>query len=869
MDYKRVVVTHVKADFDAIASAWAAYRLYDCDAILTVTDFEPNVYEYVGKIPNSPIVRVKPKDNIGRTQLTIVTDCKLSKRLGALSILAFNTDRLIIFDHHPAFAKDLHSQEEYIQLYGASTTIVVKRLLEEKRYISPEDAALYLLGIYEDTGLLTFSSTTVEDVSVVAELIKLGGDVTVVSDFIKRELSRTQVFILNELLINMSIVQVGGINITYSHASIDEYIEELAFLTHRMMEMEGVSVLFILVRMGGRVVLVGRSKNPAVDVSKIAARFGGGGHPYAASANIKDLELFEALDMLKINIRESIRPVRSVEEIMSTPPRFLTVDDTIDDAWHLTLKHNLNHMPIVLSQHSMLVKGIISRKDILQGIKHKLTEERVSTFMQTEFSTVSPNTTFREVEDIMLSANQKLVPVEKDGILVGVVTRTDLLRLIHEEYIRRSNYEEGTKIRLGLSRVSNITDRLKSGLPPHLYTQLETIGEFVTSEGMSAYLVGGYVRDLLMGKSSSDVDIVVEGDAVEIAKRYAAKVDARYTVHDRYKTAAVILKDGSKIDFASARTEYYSTSGAAPTVENSSLRNDLARRDFTINAMAVRIDNDFGQLEDYFGGQRDILDKKIRVLHSLSIIDDPSRAFRAVRFATRFDFKLGTHTEQLIKDADRLKLYKRLTGQKIFTELQNILQEKECIRALWMIKKYNMLSTITDVLPLSTKTEEDFNLLDELLETTHFSTSVQKRHIRFAIIFYELQAVEFKEILKRFNIPHSLAARLGALYFKSRSAYKALKGDLSASGIYRILKPLTPEEQLMLAVRLGKKNVPVRKYFDEYRYISPILKGKDISAMGIPPSKKIGELLEELRYLRLDEKLTDRAAEEAYVRSKL
>jgi tRNA nucleotidyltransferase (CCA-adding enzyme) len=868
MDYKRVVITHVKPDFDAIAAAQAAYRLHDCEAILIATDLEPNVHEYLKRTPESPIVRVKPKDIPARTELTVVTDCKLSKRLGALSILAFNTDRLIVYDHHPAFAKDLKAQEEHIEIYGSCTSIVVKRLLEEGKVITPSEATLYLLGIYEDTGLLTFSSTAVQDVNVVAELIKLGGDVTAVSDFIKRELSRTQVFILNELLINMSIVQVGGINITYSYASIDEYIEELAFLTHRMMEMEGMSVLFILVRMGGRVVLVGRSKNPSVDVSKISARFGGGGHPYAASANIKDLELFEALDMLKITIRESIRPVRSVEEIMSTPPRFLTVNDTIDDAWNLTLKHNLNHMPIVQSPQSLKIAGIISRKDILQGIKHELTEERVSTFMQTEFFTVTPKTTFREVEDIMLSASQKLIPVERDGLLAGVVTRTDLLRLMHEESVRRSNYEEGAKARLGLSRVSNITDRLKSGLSPALYAHLTAIGEFVSGEGMNAYIVGGQVRDILMGKSSSDVDIVVEGDATEIARRYAKKTEARYTVHDKFKTATLILQDGAKIDLASARTEYYSTSGAAPTVESSSLRNDLARRDFTINAMAVRIDNDFGQLEDYFGGQRDILDKKIRVLHSLSIIDDPSRAFRAVRFAARFDFKLGTHTEQLIKDADRLKLYKRLTGQKIFSELQIILQEDECIRALRMIKKYNMLSTVAENHSYSAKTEEEFALLEELLEA-YPAANVHKWLIRFVILFYEFQGAEFKEMLKRFNITPSLSSRITGIYFKSRNAYKALKGELPASGIYRILKPLTAEEQLLLAVRMGKKNAPVRKYFEEYRYVASILRGEDLAALGIPPSKKMGDILEELRYLRLDKKVTSRAEEDDYVRSKL
>ncbi len=229
-----------------------------------------------------------------------------------------------------------------------------------------------------------------------------------------------------------------------------------------------------------------------------------------------------------------------------------------------------------------------------------------------------------------------------------------------------------------------------------------------------AYVVGGFVRDLLMEKDNYDIDIVIEGDGAKFAVNYAKKHNAKVFVHKKFKTAVVSFDDGFKIDFATARTEYYVTPAAAPEVVESSVKSDLFRRDFTINAMAVRLDGaQFGLLLDFFMGQKDILDKKIRVLHSLSFVDDPSRAYRAIRFAVRFGFEIGSHTDRLIKHAESLDLFSRIIGQRQFLELKYILAEDGYLFALQLMNKYNMLRFY------STKIKYDDELINKFKRSEH------------------------------------------------------------------------------------------------------------------------------------------------------
>jgi tRNA nucleotidyltransferase (CCA-adding enzyme) len=821
-----------------------------------------------------PIVRVKPKEieEFPHIDHLIITDCKQSKRLGNLSALIDSSDKITIFDHHPAYAKDIETADSRISTYGACTTAVVRELIDSNIAITPADATLYLLGVYEDTGLLTFSSTTAEDVLIVAELMARGGDVSIITDYVKRELSREQVFVLNELLINMTFMKVGDVLVTYSYASIDEYIEELAFLAHRMIDMEGLEVLFIVVRSGPRVVLVGRSKDPRVDVSRIVAKFGGGGHASAASANIKDLDLHEAVEILITTLREQIAPVRFVREIMNSPAKSLNSSDSFNDAMQFTSMHNLNHVPVVKNSKTV---GIISHKEILQGMKHGLTELPVEQLMQVEIETVTPDTQFAEAEEILLNYNQKLLPVEQNGKLVGVVTRTDLLRIMHEESIKRSTYEEGTKARMGLSRTRNVQDILLTELTPAYFSYLKEISEIAAEEGVSLYMVGGFVRDLMMGFTGVDMDLVVEGDAIRIAAVYAKKNKGKLTIHDKYKTASVTLPSDDKIDFATARTEYYSNPGAAPVVEFSSLKSDLSRRDFTINAMAIQIDGDnFGQLVDFFGGQRDLLDKKIRVLHSMSFIDDPTRAFRALRFAARLGFMLGSHTERLMKHASSVGLFSKIAGGKLFVELKYILMEDRYYEALTLLKKYDMLDCIYPKLAIYEDKKQQFKFLDELWRECmpNLSKGAQIWRVRFVILMMDLTPADFKSALESLRIEETTAAKLLDIYNRSRYTTKKLRmlKSFKPSELYSIFSKHNDEELMMIGVHLGEKRVSLLMgYIQTYRDIKIELTGDDLKNMGIPPSKEMGKLLTELLFAKLDGVIADRAQEEEYVRQKL
>jgi tRNA nucleotidyltransferase (CCA-adding enzyme) len=236
---------------------------------------------------------------------------------------------------------------------------------------------------------------------------------------------------------------------------------------------------------------------------------------------------------------------------------------------------------------------------------------------------------------------------------------------------------------------------------------LRHIGRTADNSNINAYVVGGFVRDVLLyiRKNEFDIDIVVEGNGIDFARDIASSLNARVSPHEKFKTAVVSLEDGLKIDVATARTEFYSSPGALPEVEMSSLKLDLYRRDFTINTLAVQLNTQkYGTLIDYFFAQKDLKDKVIRIIHNLSFVEDPTRIFRAVRFEQRFNFKIGKFTEKLIKNAIDMEFFKRLSGPRVFTELKYILMEENPLPAIERIANFNLFRQFTANLNLRTGT---------------------------------------------------------------------------------------------------------------------------------------------------------------------
>ncbi len=333
----KIVLTHTNPDFDAFASAVAAYKLYECDAIFVCSSFDVQIRKFIeNEEPDIEIVlfnEKKLKNFNEEIDLIIITDCKLKSRLGILGELVDKSKKIIIYDHHPIDRKDIIPDKLYLEKTGSSTTIIVEKMLNEKKLnLNETDLTLFLLGIYEDTGFLSFSGTTSKDLFIASKIVEAGGKISKISEYIKRYLTRDHIYILNELLMNMYFYNKGNINIGISYASIDEYIDDISILSHRIMEIENLDAIFIAVRTEAKIVVIGRSNIPFVNTKNILKELGGGGHPAAASAIVNDMTLNDCFDKLKQIVKENITFDKKAKEIMTTPAKYVRCGATFREA---------------------------------------------------------------------------------------------------------------------------------------------------------------------------------------------------------------------------------------------------------------------------------------------------------------------------------------------------------------------------------------------------------------------------------------------------------------------------------------------------------------------------------------------------------
>lgn len=856
----KIVITHQSPDFDAVASAYGAFMLYSCDKIYLSHNVDENVMWYI-KDENMENIfqRVSTnfvKDFNEEIELLVITDCKVKSRLGYLDKFIEKAKRIYVYDHHTTSECDIDVDEKFIEEVGSSTALITNKIAEKNIPLPKEGLNLMLLGIYEDTGFLTFNTTTEMDFRAVIEILKMGGDLSRINQYIKRDITKEQVFIMNELMVNMSLLLINGISVGVSFASYDDYVPDLAILANKIVDMENLDAFFMVVRLGDRNFIIARSRGDYLDTAEVIEYFGGGGHPNASSAVIKDLTLNETVEKLKFIIRDVVKPQKNAENMMTSPVKFVSYFQTFNDALELFMKYNLNMMPVVRDNFTV---GLISRKDILHGIKHGLSDEPVNNIMQIEFEKVTPDTEFQVVEDLMLIKNQKLVPVEdKKSGLLGVITRTDLLRLMREDAVRIPYYLRSKAVGLGLTKTMNVRNLLKDRLPEKYYNILLEIGELGEELGSNVYVVGGFVRDLLMKNDNFDVDIVVEGGASKFARKYSKLKNARISIHKKFDTAQVILPDNTRIDFATARTEYYTFPAAAPEIESSSIKNDLYRRDFTINAMAVKLNkNEFGKLLDFFGGRKDIKDKKIRVLHNLSFVDDPSRVFRAIRFAVRFDFDIGPHTNKLLKHTVNLKLFERVIGKRMFLELKYILSEDNYLKALEMLKDYDLLKFFHRDIKLDEKKYNLFESVDMISGWYKFQTkkTIDIFLCRFYAFITGLKLDVMKNLGEKFEFNHleqakyiSEVSRVLNVSIKIRREKK-----ITGSKLYNFLKNFKDESIIYLGSVLGKEyEDKIKDYFNIFKNTKLEVTGDDFIKMGYKPSPKFAEILNKLIDMKLD-----------------
>ena len=872
-----VITTHINADFDALACMLAAKKLYP-DAILvfpgsqegSLRDFFVRSTIYVFEVE-----RMKNVDLDRITRLVLV-DTRQKSRIGKFAQI-LNRPGLDthIYDHHPPSSEDIRGSVEVVKEVGAAITLLLGILRERDIEITPDEATVMMLGIYEDTGSLTFSSTTEDDFHAAAYLLSKGASLNVISDMVTKELTAEQVFLLNDLIQSATNYTIGGIDVVIATASADRYVGDIAILVHKLKDMENLDVLFALVRMEDRVHIIGRSRIEEVNMVEILVEFGGGGHATAASATVKDLTLIQCGEKLVRVLQEAVKPVKFAKDLMTFPVKTIQATRRLSEAGELLTRYNINVLPVMRGEK---LAGLISRQIIEKASFHGLGNRPVREYMSTEFSVADMATPLTTIQRLIVDNNQRFLPVIEGGELVGAITRTDILRTIGEDLTRRSDSPFPLEVHKLYARKKTITKLMEERLPSRVHDILREFGRVGDELNCPVYAVGGFVRDLLLRNHNLDVDIVVEGDGIRFAEYFAKGHPCKMRVNRRFGTAALRFADNLKVDIATARLEYYDSPAALPTVELSSIKRDLYRRDFTINTLAIKLNGDqFGELVDFFGGQRDMKEKVIRVLHNLSFVEDPTRVLRAIRFEQRFGFQLGKQTQNLIKNAVRMGFLDRLSGRRIFTELLLIFNEEDPIPILRRLRELDLLKSIHGKIPWERGSENLLETIKNVIswyDLLFLEGGCEKWQVYFYGLMDSLEEEEVLDVCQRLSLSEKNREKIRSGRREAEETMKEIAGRLDSrrrirrSEMYELLEHLSTEVKLFMMAKTTKKEAKqwISLFFTTLRGQKPLLKGRDLIRLGFRPGPIMREILADLLRARLDRRIKTRDDEVDYVK---
>lgn len=870
-----LILTHEKTDFDAVASQLGAKKLYPEATALLPRHLNRNVQQFLNLYWDSlPFVRAedwrrRPVDRV------ILVDTQTVANVRGLS----SQPEVHVIDHH--LGQPVKPGWTYeVEPLGATATLLVERLQGRGLVLSSEEATLLLLGIYEDTGGLTYDTTTARDVRAAARLLEQGAQLDVARKFLNVALSPAQQALYDALLHSLEWVRIEERPIVIAPAAAPiGFDDEISSVAHRLRETLVPDGLFVLVQVGDGVQVVARSSVDEIDVGRVARELGGGGHSRAAAAMIVGARLPAVIAQLRAILPRAVQPTLRVAAVMSHGVLTVPATRPIGEVAALMQKHGHEGFPVVDERQSRVV-GLVTRRAVDRAMNHEMDAQPVSRIMRAGTITVRPSDSIEHVQQLMAAEGWGQIPVLPDGaedqpaarLPIGIVTRTDLLNALFR------SPPEATE--------TNLRERLAHSFSPELWALVLVVSDTAARLKMPVYFVGGLVRDLLLDKAPTDLDLVVEGDAIVLVGDLRERFGGEVHSHDRFGTAkwslgpetyAALLDaaEGSpelprpddegqpghrldppaQIDFVTARKEFYRRPTALPDVEPGSIKLDLHRRDFTINTLAVRLDGAYlGQLLDFYGGRRDMRRGIIRVLHSLSFIDDPTRILRAVRLEQRLGFAIEPGTAGLIADA--LPMLDRVTGERIRSEIELALREADPVRVMERLDELGVLAHLAPGVSWRPETAAVFERVPSFVDNPLWSETYLASP---AVFFY------FAAWLAPFPppVPELVARRLRVRkatledllgLFQLRVALDQLPADPRPSQIVRVLSRFAP--RTLLTARLldwsSAANEWLDRFMAEWRHIRTAVTGDDLRAVGLPPGPVYARILDELLAARLD-----------------
>lgn len=844
-----VILSHENADFDAVASLLAAQKL-NPDALPILPErLNRNVAHFLTLYQNGlPFHR---SDDVKIEAITGVTLVDTQRPPKTRNIPPATPTHII--DHH-LFTGELEPHQTFEgESVGAATTLLVEKLQAQNTALSSLEATLLALGIYEDTGSLSYGTTTPRDQRAAAWLLEKGASLDTVRQFLTPPLGDEQQALF-DLLFNASESRnVEGYIVTVCTATVDHYVSEISSVAHRLRDTLDAAVLFVLVAMPEHIQLVCRATVDALDVSEIARVFGGGGHSRAAAAAIHDQTMQDVVASLWTEVYRRIQPIARVADLMSYGLHTVEASQQIKDVVRRLRRIGHEGYPVV--ENGKIV-GLLTRRDLDRAAEHGLDKAPIREIMSGGSVTLNPDDSILTLEQRMVESGWGQIPVvSNQGELIGIVTRTDLIK-------------HWAQVHPPASQPMHILEagQTEAVLGADVAALIDIIADHAQERDTPLYMVGGVVRDLLLKRHNLDLDFVVESSAIELAESLRALYGGRVSSFRPFGTAKWKLDETAAstlgldlselpdhIDFATARNEFYEHPTALPTVYDSSIKLDLGRRDFTINTIAIQLSPASAnrRILDFYGGLHDLQAGLIRVLHSLSFVDDPTRILRAVRFGRRLNFHIEPRTAELIEAAR--PMLGRITGERLRNELTLLLRENYPEQSLRELEERGVLTAIHPSFQLDEH-------LETLFQAAHlFTPPWTTEPIEMTDLYWHLIAM---------GIPlHNLRAVLERLLFPQRE----MDSILSARGLVEkasfLADPASKPSQIvaqfqdvpelaMLAAWLAIPDIQARDnivdLWTKWRNMRPITNGHKLRELGIPPGPCYSRILTRLRNAWLD-----------------
>jgi tRNA nucleotidyltransferase (CCA-adding enzyme) len=744
-----LVFTHEQADFDAIASLWAVFRLDPGAVPVLPSRLNPNVQRYLTRYAEQFSFADLRETNLQRLVRLTLVDAQTLPTIERINPRA----AVRVIDHHPRTAGLDPAWSVQIEPVGATSTVLIEAMVGQGGTLNGDGATLMLLGIYEETRSLAHPGTTARDARAVAWLLEQGASLAIAGDFL----------------------------------------------------------------------------NPPPL-----------GQPRDLPTGLPG----------------------TVAEIMSRGPQLLRPTLTVRQAADQMQRFGHEGYPVT---HDGQVVGLLTRRAVDRAMAHGMESRPVSEIMEAGSLVVHPDDTVRHLQQLMAEHQWGQVPVADpdSGEVIGIVTRTDLLNSLSG-----AAHANGSV---------SLAARLERAVPAGRLALLKLIAGEAERVDSALYLVGGFVRDLLLDSPAADFDLVVEGDAIRLATTLASKFGGKVSSHHRFGTAkwrldsddpSLVSVVGSApaglpetLDLVSARTEFYPHPSALPSVTGGSIKLDLHRRDFSVNTLALRLDGDhYGQLLDYWGGGRDLRERQIRVLHSLSFVDDPTRMLRAVRLEQRLGFSIEARTLELISHA--LPLLDSVSGERIRAELADILAESQVNRIMSRLAELGLLRAIHPALDWDNWIEARFTAVAEFGPPPDWRLAGRPsaERLKSALWLFRLPRQEAESVCAR--LAFSQADRTVVVSAGRHGC--ALTDGSTPSQIAACLESV-PEEALVaewLALPSGAEaRVTIERFLADWRWVRQQTDGTRLQELGLAAGPAYGQILSELRAAWLDGRIRSEAEE--------